>query len=187
VKGISILVRWIEPRAKLATVWLIWLEWGSVAAHHGRWWGVGRWLGMHGGAAMAAEAWCTLADGDEELVVRVDVVVISEGGPGPHSIWAVASATPATWCNALCRLFLHYRSGESDVWGLLFLRILEAVLGFFSRQDEDQSDACLHRSGGSVMFWKAPSVGASCLEIADSNGIFFLRVEENTSDLRSYR
>jgi hypothetical protein len=31
-------------------------------------------------------------------------------------------------------------------------QIMEVVLGFFSRQDEDLPVACPHRSGGSVMF-----------------------------------
>jgi hypothetical protein len=51
---------------------------------------------------------------------------------------------------------------------------MEAVLGFFSRQEEDLPDACSHRSGGSAMFRKPSPVsplGALCLEIADLNEI----------------
>jgi hypothetical protein len=32
------------------------------------------------------------------------------------------------------------------------------VLGFFSHQDEDLSDAYPHRSGRSIVFWKSPPV-----------------------------
>jgi hypothetical protein len=41
--------------------------------------------------------------------------------------------------------------------GLLVLGIMEAVLGFFSRQDEYMSNVCLHQYGGSIVFRKAPS------------------------------
>jgi hypothetical protein len=49
------------------------------------------------------------------------------------------------------------------------------ALGFFSRQDEDLIDVCPHWSGRSVEFRKAPPgtpLGASCLEITGSDGIW---------------
>jgi hypothetical protein len=64
-------------------------------------------------------------------------------------------------------------------------QVMEAVLGFFSQQDEDLLDACPYRSGGSVVFRSVPpmySTGASCLEFTGSDKIrscapvFFLRL-----------
>jgi hypothetical protein len=44
----------------------------------------------------------------------------------------------------------------TSAWGLLVSQVMEAVLGFFSQQDEDLLDACPHRYGGSVVFRSVP-------------------------------
>jgi hypothetical protein len=58
--------------------------------------------------------------------------------------------------------------------GLLVLRIMEAVIGFFSCQDEDLSDACPIdpvKESCSRKLCQSTPLGASCLEIASSDGI----------------
>jgi hypothetical protein len=75
---------------------------------------------------------------------------------------------------------LSLRHESLEAWGLLVLPIMEAILGFFSRQDEDLPDACHHQSGGSVMFWKAPLVYSTRRfmpgEIAGSDGDSIMRI-----------
>jgi hypothetical protein len=98
-------------------------------------------------------------------VVRTDATIVSGSrtirvASDLGHIWAVASATPGTWCNALCLLFLHYHSSRSD-WqhgGLLVLRIMKVFLGFFLCQYAGLRDACPHRYDGSVVFQKSPLV-----------------------------
>jgi hypothetical protein len=87
----------------------------SAEAHHGRWWGTG-W------GCRAVRSWWPRPDALRWMAMRSWWhVLMRPSSPaadrglvrsGPD--WAVASATPATWCSVVCRLFLHYHFGWSD-------------------------------------------------------------------------
>jgi hypothetical protein len=108
---------------------------------------------------MAAEASCALENGDEEIVACAVALVVFGGGPGARPILArsgswlrLCKRHDATHCVAFSSTVVPV--GVTGSVGLLVLRIIEAVLEFFSRQEEDLSDAYPYRFGGSVMFRK---------------------------------
>jgi hypothetical protein len=73
----------------------------------------------------------------------------------------MASAKPSWVLRANLFFYVSPTRVTGRPWGLLVSQIIEVVLGFFSRQDEDLSVACPHRYGGSVVSWKALSMNSN--------------------------